>query len=110
MLERGKQSLLLSNKAICKKTIEVKKKAVVYLKGNNQRMMSTASLLATGEMGCRFCLPSGTTVKLGANDSGERLDLVDKGSDISWSIRFFENLHMDLRESSRNHLEEGIRK
>jgi hypothetical protein len=73
-------------------------------------MISSSSLLTTGEMGCRFCLPSGTTVKLDANDSRERLDLHDKESDISWSIRFFENLRMDLRESSRDHLEEGIRK
>ena len=66
--------------------------------------------LTGGELGCIMDPPLGTPI---LSDEGERNDtlvIFDEYRKVTWTIRFFENLHMDLRESMRNHLEQGIEK
>lgn len=72
----------------------------------------SSSPLISGELGCRLIhLPAGEAVDFHANEpSRERLNLNDKDRKISWSIRYFDNLHMDLRKACRSDLEEDIRK
>lgn len=54
--------------------------------------------------------PAGTPILSDEGELMDRLVLFDEGNMVTWTIRFFENLHMDLRESMRGHLEAGIQK
>lgn len=54
--------------------------------------------------------PMGTPIISDEGDLMDTLVLFDKENMVTWTMRFFENLHMDLRESMRNHLEQGIEK
>lgn len=52
-------------------------------------------------------LPGGTRIITG-DETNDRVDIVDQTNHLSWTIRFFDNLHMDLRSSMRFHLEKSI--
>ena len=66
--------------------------------------------LTNGELGCEMDPPAGTPILSDEGELMDRLVLFDEGNMVTWTIRFFENLHMDLRESMRGHLEAGIQK
>jgi len=68
------------------------------------------SALATGELGCEMELPSGSSMQMDGGGYNDRLVIFDEINNLTWSVRFFENLHMDLRNSMRSHLKQGIEK
>ncbi len=70
--------------------------------------MTPRTPLTTGELGCVFKLPAGRRIKADDGQVMDRLDLLDENDNVSWSIRFFDNLHMDLRNSMRSHLKKDI--
>ena len=70
--------------------------------------MTSKHALITGELGCSIELPLGIRILSGHEDANDRLDILDQNNNLSWTIRFFDNLHMDLRSSMRFHLEKSI--
>jgi hypothetical protein len=68
--------------------------------------MMTAGSLASGELGCKIGgLPPGSVVE---DDEDAGLIIHDRERDIQWSVKFFENLHMDLSGPTMGHLESAI--
>lgn len=55
-------------------------------------------------------LAEGVQVRSRDGESTDGVDILDEGSNLTWTIRFFDNLHMDLRKSMRSHLEQAVNK
>lgn len=70
--------------------------------------MTSKPALITGELGCSIELPTGARILSGDGDSNDRVDIMDQANNLSWTIRFFDGLRMDLRSSMRFHLEKSI--
>jgi hypothetical protein len=66
--------------------------------------------LTNGDLGCEMKPPAGTPVLSDEGELMDRLVIFDKENMVTWRIQLFESLHMDLRESMRSHLEQGIEK
>jgi hypothetical protein len=63
--------------------------------------------LADGSQGVTHVVPSGDIVHCdGEEDVG--LTVHDVQGRLQWSLKFFENLHMDLSRSQNEHLTAGI--
>jgi hypothetical protein len=63
--------------------------------------------LADGSQGVTHLVPSGDIVLCdGEEDVG--LTVHDVQGRLQWSLKFFENLHMDLSMTHRDHLKAGI--
>jgi hypothetical protein len=63
--------------------------------------------LADGSQGVTHVVPSGDIVLCdGEEDAG--LTVHDVQGRLQWSLKFFENLHMDLSSSQSEHCKAGI--
>ena len=68
-------------------------------------MILTERALCTGACGVQLETPPGDVI---AADDESGLTIHDVENELQWSITFFENLHMDLRSSTKEHLESAI--
>lgn len=67
--------------------------------------MLTERCLSTGTFGFRLETPSGDVVNA---DDESGLTILDAVNDLQWSLKFFDNLHMDLSDSTKQHLNDAI--
>jgi hypothetical protein len=73
---------------------------------NSNATMMSARSLSSGLYGFETRIPTGSIVNGDTRDMC--LMIHNNEHNISWSLKFFENLHMDLSHSTREHLHQEI--
>jgi hypothetical protein len=72
---------------------------------NSNATVMSAESLSAGLYGFEIRIPAGSVVN---GDRDMCLMIHNNDHNVSWSLKFFENLHMDLSHSTREHLHEEI--